>query len=295
MKTPTTMLASLAIAALATATLNSTEALAKSGAGGSGGMRSFSAAVRTPFVVNKIATTRTVTKQRSMPPGGVINVPPVPGKLTTTLGDQRNKPNPTTTDVGSPYHRLPDGSYLLKGDGKNTLSPQPLPSSLGDSISSVGKAVGSSLKQPAPLPSGLGQSVGDALGSSVHLPPKLPVATPLPAGTPPVVALPPKLPSPILTPPPAGTPPVVTLPGKLPPITPPSSPPIILPPPVVATPPTPPVVVTPPAPVSVGVGVVAATEVIDPPSCTYERSVRKLPGGGLQRVLIKVCPDVIVQ
>jgi hypothetical protein len=35
---------------------------------------------------------------------------------------------------------------------------------------------------------------------------------------------------------------------------------------------------------------------VEPAGCTYERSVRKLPGGGLQRVLIKVCPDdVIVQ
>jgi hypothetical protein len=45
---------------------------------------------------------------------------------------------------------------------------------------------------------------------------------------------------------------------------------------------------------SVGFGVVAAPEAVDV-GCTYERSVRKLPGGGLQRVIIKVCPDVIVQ
>jgi len=50
-------------------------------------------------------------------------------------------------------------------------------------------------------------------------------------------------------------------------------------------------VVTPP--VSVGLGVVAAPEAVEP--CTYERSVRTLPGGGLQRVIIKVCPDVIVR
>ena len=56
--------------------------------------------------------------------------------------------------------------------------------------------------------------------------------------------------------------------------------------------PAPPVVVTP---VSVGVGLAAVPEAVEPPGCTYERSVRKLPGGGLQRVIVKVCPDVIVQ
>jgi translation initiation factor RLI1 len=40
---------------------------------------------------------------------------------------------------------------------------------------------------------------------------------------------------------------------------------------------------------------VAAPVAVEPAGCTYERSVRKLPGGGLQRVLIKVCPDAIVQ
>jgi hypothetical protein len=29
----------------------------------------------------------------------------------------------------------------------------------------------------------------------------------------------------------------------------------------------------------------------DPPGCTYERTVRHTPGVGLQRVIIKVCPD----
>jgi hypothetical protein len=47
--------------------------------------------------------------------------------------------------------------------------------------------------------------------------------------------------------------------------------------------------------VSVGLGVAAAVEAVEPLGCTYERSVRKLPGGGLQRVIVKVCPDVIVQ
>jgi hypothetical protein len=64
--------------------------------------------------------------------------------------------------------------------------------------------------------------------------------------------------------------------GKLPPIE----------PPPVKNPPV--VVVNPPASVSVGV---AAPVAVDPPGCTYERSVRKLPGGGLQRVIVKVCPD----
>jgi hypothetical protein len=41
-----------------------------------------------------------------------------------------------------------------------------------------------------------------------------------------------------------------------------------------------PVTVAPVAPVAV-----------DPPGCIYERSVRKLPGGGLQRVIVKICPD----
>jgi hypothetical protein len=47
--------------------------------------------------------------------------------------------------------------------------------------------------------------------------------------------------------------------------------------------------------VTVGLGVVAAPAAVEPPGCTYERSVRKLPGGGLQRVIVKVCPDLIVQ
>ena len=107
---------------------------------------------------------------------------------------------------------------------------------------------------------------------------------PLPPGTiknPPVTPVnnPPVVVGPIG---PIKNPPVVVDP--LPPIKPPV-------PPVVVNPPAPPVVVTPPVPVSVGVGVVAAPEAIEPPGCTYERSVRKLPGGGLQRVIVKICPD----
>src|SRR5262245_61546715 len=309
MKTHTTMLSSLAIAALATVTLNSTEALAKSAGGGSSGMRSFSAA-RTPVVVNRIKPVTTPTVK----------------KLTTmAVARERLKPTSTKTDVRCRYCPLPGGGIPLSGDkvmslgdkissvgkavGSSANQPMQVPPSIGGSI---GKAVGSSLNQPKGLPPELGKSVGGGLGSSLQqvpklppvatplpggtspvitLPPKLPpILTPPPAGTPPVVTLPPKLPTPpILTPPPAGTPPVVTLPPKLPT---PGTPPIILPPPVVVTPPAPPVVVTSPAPVSVGYGVVAAPEAVEP--CTYERSVRKLPGGGLQRVIAKVCPDVIV-
>jgi len=48
----------------------------------------------------------------------------------------------------------------------------------------------------------------------------------------------------------------------------------------------------PPAPSNAGAGSDQAQAQAEPPNCTYERSVRKLPGGGgLQRVLIKVCPD----
>ena len=71
-----------------------------------------------------------------------------------------------------------------------------------------------------------------------------------------------------------------------------------LPPKNPPAPPAPPPVVDHPhshPSVSVGLGVVAAPVAVDPPGCVYERSVRKLPGGGLQRVIVKVCPDVIVQ
>ena len=44
---------------------------------------------------------------------------------------------------------------------------------------------------------------------------------------------------------------------------------------------------------AVGIGAVPASApvAVDPPGCVYERSVRKLPGGGLQRVIVKICPD----
>jgi len=218
MKTHTTMLSSLAIAALATVTLNSTEALAKSGGGGGsgGGMRSFSSA-------RSFSATRTspvVIKQFK-----TVTTPSVK-KLTTTK---------LTSSVVRDHRIKP--AFLT--DKKITLNPQPLPPGNAGPI-----------KPP-----------GGVIVDPTH-------------------------------------PPVVV--GPIGPIKPPGNGPIVdplppAPPPVVVNPPAPPVVVTLPTPVSVGFGVAAAPEAIDLPGCTYERSVRKLPGGGLQRVIVKVCPDVIVQ
>jgi len=206
MKTHTTMLSSLAIAALATATLNSTEAFAKSGGGG-GGMRSFSSArsfsaTRTsPVVIKQFKTTPSVKKL-------------------------------TTTKLTTVRHQI---KPAFLADKKITLNPQPLPPGNGGPI-----------KPP-----------GGVTVDPTH-------------------------------------PPVVV--GPIGPIKPPGNGPIVdplppAPPPVVVNPPAPPVVVTPPAPVSVGVGLAAAVEAVEPPGCTYERSVRKQPGGGLQRVIVKICPD----
>jgi len=39
------------------------------------------------------------------------------------------------------------------------------------------------------------------------------------------------------------------------------------------------------------IGAAPAAVAVDPPGCTYERRVRKLPGGGRKRVIVKVCPD----
>ena len=50
------------------------------------------------------------------------------------------------------------------------------------------------------------------------------------------------------------------------------------------------IIVDRPHPV-VGIGVAPAPVVVEPAGCIYERSVRKLPGGGLQRVIVKMCPD----
>ena len=69
--------------------------------------------------------------------------------------------------------------------------------------------------------------------------------------------------------------------------------PLPLPP---APPAPPPVVVKPPIVVTPAVSLgVAAPVAVEPAGCTYERSVRPLRGGGLQSVIIKVCPDVVVQ
>ena len=105
-----------------------------------------------------------------------------------------------------------------------------------------------------------------------------------PTGTPPVVTLPPKLP-PVVTLPPVGIPPVVTLPPTLPPV-------VVPPPPVIIVDPIHPPKHHPTS-VSVGIGAVAPVAV-DPPGCTYERTVRHVPGVGLQRVLIKVCPEEVL-
>jgi hypothetical protein len=43
--------------------------------------------------------------------------------------------------------------------------------------------------------------------------------------------------------------------------------------------------------VSTGTGAAPAPVAADPPGCVYERSVRKPAGGGLQRVILKICPD----
>ena len=52
-----------------------------------------------------------------------------------------------------------------------------------------------------------------------------------------------------------------------------------------------PPVVKHPHPIFVpAVSVVAAPVAVDPPGCVYERRVQRLPGGGLQRVIVKVCP-----
>jgi hypothetical protein len=44
-------------------------------------------------------------------------------------------------------------------------------------------------------------------------------------------------------------------------------------------------------PTSAGTGAAPAATGTDQPSCVYERTVQKRPDGGLQRVVLKVCPD----
>jgi hypothetical protein len=290
MKTHTTMLSSLAIAALATVTLNSTEALAKSGGGGGGGggmrsfssARSFSATRTSPVVIKQFKTVTT----------------PSVKKLTTTklativVRDHRIKP-----------------AFLT--DKKITLNPQPLPPGNAGPIKPPGGVVVDPTHPPVVVgPVGPIKPPGGVIVDPTHPPVVVgPIGPIKPPGG---VIVDPTHPPVVVGPigpikPPGGVivdpthPPVVVGPiGPIGPIKPPGNGPIVdplppAPPPVVVNPPAPPVVVIPPAPVSVGFGVAAAAEAIDPPGCTYERSVRKLPGGGLQRVIVKVCPDVIVR
>src|SRR5215470_8192791 len=77
MKTRSSMLSSLAIAALATVTLSSTQALAK---GGMGGMHSFSAMRTTPVVVTKYRALNTTTTVKKLT---ARNTTALTRKLTT--------------------------------------------------------------------------------------------------------------------------------------------------------------------------------------------------------------------
>ena len=234
MKTHTTMLSSLAIAALATVTFNSTEALAKSGGGG-GGMRSFSSArsfsaVRTsPVVIKQFKTVTT----------------PSVKKLTTTklttVRDHRIKP-----------------AFLT--DKKITLNPQPLPPGTIGPIKNPPVVVDPSHPVVVGPIGPIKPPGGGVVVDPVH-PPAGPIGPIKPPGGGGVIVVDP-----------------------LPPKNPPAPPAPPAPPPVVDHPHSHPSV-------SVGLGVVAAPAAVEPAGCTYERSVRKLPGGGLQRVIIKVCPD----
>ena len=263
MKTRTTMLSSLAIAALATVTLNSTEALAKSGGGGSGGMRSFSAVRTSPVVVTRVKTFSTPSVKKL-----------TTTKLTTSVVRDHRKT--TTASTGTTVvrdHRIKDvivrdhrtDSNVVVRDHRN-LDPIKLPG--GTSVTPTPPA---GTTTPTGTPGGV--SVTPTPGGTIHLPPgsvlNPPGGTITPGGT-------------IHLPPGGGV--IVVDPPKNPPA--PPAPPA--PPPVVDHPHSHPSV-------SVGLGVVAAPVAVDPPGCVYERSVRKLPGGGLQRVIVKVCPDVIVQ
>ena len=195
MKTRTSMLSSLAIAALATVTLNSSAALAKGGPSGSGSMRSFSAVRTTPVVVKQTKTVTTTSAVKKLNTTAVVTGKVDPKVVTGKLDPSKVVTFPSKVDPG----KLNPG----------TIDP----------------------------------------GKVVTFPPKVPpiVVDPLPPKNPPA-------------------PPV---------------PPVVVNPPIVVTP-------------TVSLGV-AAPVAVEPVGCTYERSVRPLAGGGLQRVLIKVCPDVVVQ
>src|SRR5262245_48280172 len=187
----TRMLSSLAIAALATVTLNSTEALAKSGGGGgSSGARSFSAVRTSPVVIKQVKTVTTTSAVKKLNTTGKLDPKVVTGKLDPSKLD----PSKVVTFPGKlEPGKLDPGKVITFPPGK-IVDP---------------------------------------------LPPKDPPAPPAPPAPPVVV-----------------------------------KPPIVFP--------------------AVSVGV-AAPVAVEPAGCVFERSVRKLPDGGLQRVLIKVCPDVVVQ
>jgi hypothetical protein len=281
MKTHTTMLSSLAIAALATVTLNSTEALAKSGGGGGGGMRSFSsarsfsAARTSPVVIKQFKTVTPTTVKK-------LN--------TTVVRDHRKTIIATGTTVVRD-HRIKN---VIVRDHRN-LDPIKLPGGI-----SVTPPAGTTT--PTGTPGGV--SVTPTPGGTIHLPPgsvlNPPGGTTTPGGT---IHLPPGgvVVGPIgpIKPPGGGVvvDPVHPPAGPIGPIKPPGGGVIVvdpLPPKNPPAPPAPPPVVDHPhshPSVSVGLGVVAAPEATDPPGCTYERTVRHTPGVGLQRVIIKVCPD----
>jgi len=217
MKTRTSMLSSLAIAALATVTLNSSAALAKGGPSGSGSMRSFSAVRTTPVVVKQTKTVTTTSAVKKLNTTAVVTGKVDPKVVTGKLDPSKVVTFPSKVDPG----KLNPG----------TIDP-------GKVVTFPGKV------DPGKLNPGTIDP-----GKVVTFPPKVPpiVVDPLPPKNPPA-------------------PPV---------------PPVVVNPPIVVTP-------------TVSLGV-AAPVAVEPVGCTYERSVRPLAGGGLQRVLIKVCPDVVVQ
>jgi hypothetical protein len=211
MKTGTSMLSSLAIAALATVTLNSSAALAKGGPSGSGGMRSFSAVRTTPVVVKQIKTGTTTSAVKKLNTTAVVTGKLEPKVVTGTLDPSKVVTFPGKVDPG----KLNPG----------TLDP-------GKVVTFPGKV------DPGKLNPGTLDP-----GKVVTFPPGK-IVDPLPPKDPP-------------------------------------APPVVVKPPIVVTP-------------AVSLGV-AAPVAVEPAGCTYERTVRPLRGGGLQSVIIKVCPDVVVQ
>src|SRR5262245_54058524 len=204
----TRMLSSLAIAALATVTLNSSEVLAK-GAGGSGGVRSFSAMRTSPVVIKQFKTV-TPTTVKKLTTTTVVRDHRKPLTTTTATTEVRDH---RTKDVIVRDHRTGTDSNVIVRDHR-TLDPSKLPGGV-----SVTPTPGGTIHLP---PSGApgGVSVTPTPGGTIHLPP---------SGT---------------VPPPINTPPVVTIPPKVPPVI---GPPVVVNPPAPpAPPPPPPVVVNPP-------------------------------------------------